>query len=223
MSGAPGHDEQANRTGGRFVPTWVVIAALVTLLALSGVTGFVMRRAFMSTRAVVLHHLQTVQNESVRTTTTSNTATEYLSQAFDREPTATPSVDLVGYETALRHDPNDVVAMYGRGMALMDLGRQTEAESALWNVLKCQPGHPQAAAALGDYYAQRGEYRSLLVAVHPAVKLHPSDARLQCLMGLAYENIGRKGWATARYQLALKAQPGAAQALAGLQRLASGR
>jgi Flp pilus assembly protein TadD len=91
----------------------------------------------------------------------------------------------------------------------------------LWRVLGREPGHVAAASALGDYYASVGQYRSLVAAVRPVTVIHPDDAHLQYLMGLAYEHLGRPDWAAARYRLSLGADPGVPEALAGLKRLSA--
>ncbi len=127
---------------------------------------------------------------------------------------------LAEYDAVLENDPRSIAALYARGMVLLELDRPAEAETSLWRVLALDRGHAGAAEALGDYYASKEQYRSLVEAVRPAVTAHPTEARLQYLMGLAYENLGQPEWAAARYRLALDVVPDLPEALAGLERLA---
>ena len=114
------------------------------------------------------------------------------------------STALIEYEKILLEYPYDVAALYGRGTVLMELGRPQDAETALLAVLAQDKGHVRAAEDLGDYYASLKQYRDVLEAVRPAVQVHPTEARLQYLTGLAYENLGHRDLALARYGLALR-------------------
>ena len=113
----------------------------------------------------------------------------------------------------------DTAALYNKGIVLLELGRDDDAEEVLWDVLEIDPRHVLAAKALGELYAERREYRSLVAAVRPVVEENPEAADLQYLMGLAYENLGRPDWAEARYRLALQYYPDMREAREGLERL----
>ncbi|MHB9004561.1 MAG: tetratricopeptide repeat protein, partial [Coriobacteriia bacterium] len=123
------------------------------------------------------------------------------------------------YEVVLEDAPDDTAALYNKGIVLQSTGRDDEAEEIWWQVLEIEPQHILAAKALGEMYAERREYRSLLEAVRPVVKENESSADLQYLTGLAYENLGRHDWASARYELALKYYPDMKEAREGLERI----
>lgn len=116
-------------------------------------------------------------------------------------------------------EATSVAAYYNRGISHLQLKRDNPAEADLWKVLELEPGHVQAAVALGEYYAEKHQYRSLLVAVRPAVELHPEVAALQYLTGLSYEYTGHPEWASTRYRMALERSSNMVEAREGLKRL----
>lgn len=126
---------------------------------------------------------------------------------------------LAEYDAVLKQEPRNTAAIYNRAVVLRESGEDKLAEEAFWDVLEIEPEHVGAAAQLGRYYASRNEYRSVLAAVRPVVGVHPESAELQYLTGLAYENLGERSWAIARYRLALKASGDMVEARQGLQRL----
>ena len=123
------------------------------------------------------------------------------------------------YGWVLKADPKNTAALYNEGMVYFQLNDAKKAEELLWDVLKISDTHVLAAKALGDFYASKGQYRSLVVAVKPAADARPDMADLQVLMGLAYEHLGHKDWAIARYRSALKFVPDMKEARDGLKRL----
>jgi tetratricopeptide (TPR) repeat protein len=126
---------------------------------------------------------------------------------------------LAEYDRVLEVHEDDTAALYNKGVILLVLSREDEAEVVLWDVLEIEPEHVLAAKALGEYYAEQGHYRSLVEAVRPVVEANESAADLQYLLGLAYENLGRTDWAEARFRLALKYYPDMVEANDGLERL----
>lgn len=209
----PDADEQQQ------VPVWLAALVLVLLLAVMGVGGFVLRGAIeRGPRATSAAELEIAKWEDA-VKVNSDDAEAHLSLAFAYQQAERYDDALEQYDWVLARTPNDTAALYNRGMVLFSLDRDEEAEETLWNVLEVEPGHVLAAKALGEYYASKGEYRSLIEAVRPVVEQTESAADLQYLMGVAYENLGHADWARTRYQLALKYYPDMQEAKDGLERL----
>lgn len=119
-------------------------------------------------------------------------------------------------------DPRDVASRYHVGSILIEMGEDKQAEAALWDVLEIEPTHAMAAKALGEVYARRGHYKSLVVAVEPAALENPQLADLQYLLGLGREKTGDSAGARRAYWLALERDPNLADARAGLDRVRVG-
>lgn len=116
-------------------------------------------------------------------------------------------------------DPNDVASRYHVGAILAEMGETDQAEAALWDVLQIDPQHAMAAKALGELYAEQGQYKSMIVAVEPAALASPQLADLQYLLGLGREKTGDEAGAGRAYGLALERDPNLAEARAGLNRV----
>ncbi len=199
------------------VPAWLAVTVLVLLLAVVGAAGFIIRGQFeeggsaQPSREIERKEALVEQNpedvEGLLALGTSYHQAGRLREAIEQ------------FDAALKIRPFDTAALYGKGLVLIDQGNDREAEETLWEVLERDPGHVLAAKTLGEFYAARGEYRSLVYTVRPVVEKNESAADLQYLMGLGYENLGRGDWAAARYRLALKYFPGMPEAQEGLERL----
>jgi tetratricopeptide (TPR) repeat protein len=166
-----------------------------------------------------LQRIDAVERSRVAALATPVKERTHVDLAFAYEAAGKPASALAEYEAALKRNPNDVAGLYGRGTMLLKLGKDDEGISSLWKILLRDRGHVGAASALGSYYAQHGNYASVISAVRPAVLIHPEEAQLHYLMGLAYEHLGHTDWATARYRLALAADPDLIDARAALLRL----
>ena len=127
------------------------------------------------------------------------------------------------FDYVVRREPMNAAARYNRGMIYLAVGNDAKAEQDLWVVLDARPDHTAAAVALGDHYADKGEWALLLAAVRPAVQQHPSIARLQYLTGLGDENTGHPYWAAARYRRALVLDSDLLEARRALEQLESRR
>lgn len=201
------------------VPVWLAALVLVLLLAVMGVGGFALRGLVESgPRATSAVDLEIAKwQDAVKLN--SDDVGAHLSLGFAYQQAERYDDALEQYDWVVARTPKDTAALYNRGIVLFALGRDKEAEEALWDVLEVEPGHVLAAKALGEYYADEGEYRSLIEAVRPVVEKTESAADLQYLMGLAYEHLGREDWARVRYRLALKYYPDMPEAKEGLERL----
>ncbi len=206
-----------------FVPAWLAALVLVLLLAVVGVGGFVLRGIVGGeSRAATME-----QNEinkwaqAVAQNPENVDARIRLGYAYQQDERYDKA--LKEYDAALEKAPTDTAALYNKGVVLSELGLDKQSEAVLWKVLELRPDHTLAAIKLGRYYADRGQYRSLIKTVKPVVGQHPEIADLQYLTGLGYEKTGHPDWAVARYRLALKYAPGMADARQGLERLDAAR
>jgi len=200
------------------VPAWLALLVLVLIVAVVGVGGFVIRGMVVNTgqtsvaKADIDEWLTAVRSDPGDANARLNLAYAYQQdQQYDRA--------LAEYDKVLQQRPKDTAALYNKGVIYMTLGKSKQGEAALWDVLEIDPGHALAAKELGDYYAAKGQYKSLLVAVGPVVESKPTLADLQYLMGLAYEKTGDTGRAKERYKLALTYAPDTQEAKDGLARL----
>ena len=203
----------------RLVPTWVATAALCAIVAVAVAAGFVIRGAIASTRDATLRQLDAVEYARARALRSPKDARAHLDLARAYTAAGKPASALAEYSEVLKANPYDMAALSGRGSTLLAIGQKQPALDAFWKVLGRDRGNVGAATVLGKQYAAAGQYRLIVSAVRPAAQLHPNEAELQCLMGLAYEHLGHTDWATVRYRLALRADPGIPDALAGLKRV----
>lgn len=199
------------------IPLWLAALVLVLLLAVMLAGGWMLRGAFdgSSTNESQLE----IREKEARVEAAPEDMLARLELAFAYQQAQRYREAIENYDVVLAEDPRDTAALYNKGVIYIELDLEDRAEDHLWDVLEVDPGHVLAASALGRMYADRGHYRSLLEAVRPVVEVNPSAADLQYLVGLAYENLGRKDWAAARYRLALKYVPDMEEAREGLDRL----
>ncbi len=126
---------------------------------------------------------------------------------------------LEAFQRALALDPRNVPALYHEASVLLEMGKPVKAEEVYWTVLEIEPTHAQTAKALGELYASRGQFRSLLVAVKPAAEANPALADLQYLLGLGLERAGDRRAAARAYWNALERDPSLTEAREGLDRV----
>ena len=127
------------------------------------------------------------------------------------------------YAIVLKANPRDTAALYNTGNIYFKLGVNDRAEKSMWAVLDIDPTHELAAKALGDYYAGKKQYKSLIATVKPAAEAHPELADLQYLLGMAHEKLGDAKTASAYYRRALKYAPDLTAAQEGLKRVGEGK
>lgn len=201
------------------VPVWLAVLVLVLLLAVVGMAGYVVRDILAERSVPETPELLEVERweKAVEQDPSDTDAALNLGYAYQKAGRYEEAIKL--YERVIGEKPFDTASRYNMGICLMELKRWDEAEDALWDVLEIDDQHVLAAKALGEYYAAKKQYRSVIAAVRPVVEAQESAADLQYLMGLAYENLGRADWAEARYRLALKYYPDMPEAREGLRRL----
>lgn len=218
---SPAYDESAEQS--QMVPVWLAILVLVLLLAVMAVGGFVIRGAFDRTSKANSAAEMDIAKWEDAVKLNADDLEAHLNLGFAYQQAERFEDALDQYDFVIERAPSDTAALYNRGVVLQALGRDDEAEETWWDVLEVDAEHVLAAKSLGEYYASRREYRSLIEAVRPVVEANESAADLQYLMGLAYENLGNLDWARARYELALKYYPDMPEAREGLDRLGVSR
>lgn len=211
--------QDAVRDEEHFVPAGLALLVLGLLLAVMLLGGYVLRGVVAGDRrAATVEQVDALRWEkAVKADSEDIEARVQLGYAYQKDKRYDKALEQ--YEFVLERDPRDTAALYNRAVVLGALGLDKEAESAFWDVLEVRSDHPLAAKALGEYYASKKQYRSVLKAVRPVVEVHPEMADLQYLTGLAYERTGRATWAIARYELALKYAPDMVEARRGLARV----
>lgn len=203
---------------GQLVPVWLAVLVLLLLLAVMGVAGYLLRGvvtgdAFRTPAEYEIKRWRAqVDEDPSNLSFRLNLAFAYQQdRQFDRA--------LKEYDVVLDEVPQDTAALYNKGIIYRELKVDKRAEELFWDVLEIDAEHELAAKALGDYYIEKKFYKSAVRAVRPVVQAHPEAADLQYQLGFAYENLGQRDWAEARYRLALKYYPDMPSALAGLERL----
>jgi tetratricopeptide (TPR) repeat protein len=214
--------ERAERPADGLVPAWLAALVLVLLLAVVGVGGYLVR---MRLEPAAPRSAEDVAVRAARAAVDAKPADKQalLDLGFAYQQDGLYHEALAQYDAVLGIDPKDTAALYNEGMVYFKLQEPKKAEEALWKVLDVSKTHVLAAKALGEYYAAKGQYKSLVVAVKPAADVRPDMADLQYLMGIAYEHLGHKDWAIGRYRDALKFVPDMKEANDGLKRLGAAR
>lgn len=203
----------------QLVPMWLAALVLVLLLAVVGLGGYVIRGLVSGQSRAATPQQLDVSTSAERVKKNPNDPQTHLALGYAYEVAGQYSKALAEYDAVLKLDPRNSAAFYNKGVVYLKLGQSKNAEQSWWQVLSVDKTQALAAKALGEYYAGKNQYKSLLVAVEPAADAHPEMADLQYLAGLGNEHIGKRDLAIQRYQLALKYSPDMAEALAGLKRL----
>ncbi len=200
------------------VPAWFALLILVLIVAVVGVGGFIVRGMIVDRRATS-PALADIRKWEAQVASDPGDVDARLSLAFAYQQDSQNERALSEYAKVLKQRPRDTAAMFNTGIIYMTLGQTKKGEDALWGVLAIDPKNALAAKELGTYYAAKGHYRSVIVAVRPVVQADPALADLQYLMGLSYEKLGKTDWARERYRLALRYSPDLKEAADALRRL----
>lgn len=215
---APKGERAEHRPEDEMVPAWLAGLVLVLLLAVFGVGGYAIR-AKLSDGGPKNAADVAVTKAQAAVRANPGDVQAHLDLGFAYQEAEKYAEAISEYGVVLQKDPKNAAALYNEGMVYFQLKDPKKAEELLWTVLKAEPTHALAAKALGEYYAGKHQYKSLVVAVKPAADARPDMADLQYLMGLAYENTGHRDWAIGRFRDALKYVPDYPEARNGLKRL----
>lgn len=201
-----------------YVPTWLALLVLVLLLGVFAAGGYLLRAR---TDGVVAEKPGAISiglaEEKMQATP--EDPTTRLQLGFEYQKAGRYEEAMREYERVLETSPRNTAALYNKAVLLRQQGDVPEAEKLFWDVLEIEPAHSMAAKALGEIYADKGQYKSLLVAVKPALKVNPSMADLHYLAAVAYENLDSRSQAAEEYRSALRYNPSLSDARKGLQRL----
>lgn len=217
------NDESESQVQGNLIPMWLAVVVLVLLLAVMGVGGYVIRGVVAGERRALSPKEAEVEKWREKVRQSPQDSASHLGLGYAYQGAGRYDKALAEYATVLKNDPTDTAALYNRGVVYLKLDVGTRAEAAFWDVLEVEPSHVLAAKALGEYYTEKGQYRSALKALSPAAEAHPEMADLQYLMGLSFEKLGSTDKAVTRYKLALKYAPDMQQSVEGLRRLGGGQ
>jgi tetratricopeptide (TPR) repeat protein len=205
------------------VPRWLAILVLVLLLAVVLVGGFVIRGLITRDQRPLSPQEIEVRTWTARVAANPSDPKTHLGLGYAYQSDGRYDKALNEYAIVLKSNPRDTAALFNRGNVYFKLGVDDRAEASMWEVLKVEPTHELAAKSLGDYYARKKQYKSLIVAVKPAADAHPELADLQYLLGLANEKLGDPAAAARYYQLAIKYSPDLVAAQEGLKRVGNGK
>lgn len=97
----------------------------------------------------------------------------------------------IAFETLLRANPDDVVALVNLGGVEYRLKHFAEAEKALKKAVRLQPETGAAWLSLGAAYCDEDRLDEALAALAQAVLLEPKSARAHNYLGVT---IGKKKW-----------------------------
>jgi len=129
------------------------------------------------------------------------------------------------YQAYLVARPRDTAALNNLAVALLKLGRHSEAADQLRKAVARNPKNVDAYTNLGNALLQLHRYGEAEEAFRRVVSLKPSDLAARSSLGLALTLIGRLDSARFEFEAVLKTTPEHAGALCGLGLLerASGR
>lgn len=214
-------DKPAPTREDQLVPGWLALLVLLLLVAVVGVGGFVVRGLVVNPREMTPAQADIATGQS-KVAADPNNVDAKLSLAYAYQRDGQYDKSIAEYALVLKTDPKNTAALYNTGLIQIQTGKGKAGEATLWAVLKIDPKHALAAKALGEYYASKKQYKSLLVAVGPVAAANPDLADLQYLLGQAYENLGQKDKAVEAYSNAIRFAPDLKTARDALRRLQGG-
>lgn len=100
-------------------------------------------------------------------------------------------------ETALAQRPNDATLRFTRGVALMDLGRDAEAQDAFLRMTQDFPELPEPYNNLGLLYARAGRLEDARVALETALRNDPSQRNARRNLGDVLLRLALQSWEAA--------------------------
>jgi tetratricopeptide (TPR) repeat protein len=117
------------------------------------------------------------------------------------------------YDKALEIDPNDVVALNNKGLALKNLSKYEEAITLYDKALEIDTKEVNVLTNKGVALDDLGRYEEAITWYDKALAVNPMDVDTLFNKGVAFTKLGRYGEAITLYDKALKVDPKFANAL----------
>ena len=114
---------------------------------------------------------------------------------------------LTGYNKILESDSNNFNALFGKGVALGNLGRNEEALTAYENAIEIEPEEYGLWVNKGLVLNNLGRYAEGLSAEEKAIEIDPNSQQAWVNKGVSLENLGRYDEALAAYDKTLEINP----------------
>lgn len=201
----------------RRIPVWLVLLVVGLLFAVVALGEYALRASRTGPAVTPQSTAVSAAEQAVRQRPEDLEAMLSLGYAYQQAGRYADALE--EYDRVLSRDPGALAARYNRGVVLLELGRDDDAEAALAALLADEPTHVLAAKALGERYVGSERYAEALDILAPVVAASPTYADLQYLAGLSAEQLGRNDEAVSYYRGALTYAPDMTDAREGLTRL----
>jgi tetratricopeptide (TPR) repeat protein len=103
--------------------------------------------------------------------------------------------------------PQNALAEFKTGNALVEMGRYEEAEGHFENAIAIKPAHSDARRALAKIHARRGDYQSAFSLLGQGLQLRPNDAGLHNAIGATLLELGQLQRAIPWFEKAVELDP----------------
>jgi predicted Zn-dependent protease len=111
------------------------------------------------------------------------------------------------FDSQLRHDPEDALAYYGKGLLLEREGHKDEAAENLIRALQWRPLDSDIIRDLGKIYFNMGDYAKALKTLRGALAFSPKDPEGWFLLGRAQTEMGDLNGALKSFKTLLSYAP----------------
>jgi len=111
------------------------------------------------------------------------------------------------FDSQLRHNAEDALAYYGKGLLLDRKGKRGEAVESLRKALQWRPLDSDIIRDLGKIYFHMGDYASALKTLRGALAFRPKDPEGWFLLGRAQTEIGDLNGALDSFQTLVNTAP----------------
>lgn len=184
-AGGAGSEEGKAAVRARFRPLRMLVFAAVLGALLAGLV-LVQRSASSARTEVVLDHVGALDQM------------EWLGRGMSTADRC---------RLFVRLNPDDAVAHYNLGLALLDDNDLAGAAAALKEAIRLKPDHAEAHWALGNAYAARSDHAKAIAAYRQALRLDPALAAVYCNLGNSLCEIGDRDGAVEAYRQAIRLKP----------------
>jgi tetratricopeptide (TPR) repeat protein len=123
---------------------------------------------------------------------------------------------LIAFQSAVRCDPNRVLAQLALAEALAEKGNHNEALAAYTRVLTLEPGNTSALQGAAAIYLRGKIHNKAVEVLEQLVRAAPSDPQAHADLGSEYIAMGNQEAAELQFQEALRLKPNYPSALLGL-------